>query len=196
MIYLDINFLRQRRKKIQQVEVADKRLAYFVGYVLISVVVVAGISVALTFWFSSRIQAVVKEQRDVTNQIGAMSQLEAEYLTIAQKASAITVLMKNKSAKQEAVEYFSQIFAQYQADISELDFTDDDSVEFHITTPDIFNFDPLLVRLRSDEVRLKYPLMTVSNVARTKAGAYVVEVSVKLAKPEPVKPKPTLAPLE
>lgn len=190
-----INFLRQRRKQLTSVQSLDKRYAMVLGYVFVGVLIVTGVLFGVDYWLSNRLSSVKSDQQRVQRQITNLASVEQEYLTLAQKVSAIKGLIKDKAVKQQAIEFFTTLFAQQNVTLSELTFLEDGVIQFQVESKDVFQFKELLAVLESPQVRAVYPQIAVNDLSRVKSAQYGAAISVKLAVATPSpKPKPTVRP--
>jgi hypothetical protein len=184
---VQINFLRQRRKQFTQTQKSDVRYAKILGGVMGVVVVAAAVVFVIDFFVKRQLTEVKEQEREYQRQIAQQAAVEQEYLILAKKFVAIKEILEGKTQKQQALEYFIALFAKSNITLSEMDLTDDNILHFHVSAVSIFDYRQLLTAIESAEVRLVYPQIGVSDLARAKAGDYTSIVSVQLVDPKPTK---------
>jgi len=201
---ISINFLAVRKKQLSQIQLSDKKYAKLMSYVLVGVLIVTGAVFGLDFYFSSQLTQVQKDQKASERAITSLSQVEVEYLTLIEKLSTIRDLIESQSDKQQALEFFTALFATQEATMSEVNFSSESQLQFLLGASNIFKLREMVKGLQDDAVRNVYPEITVAEVARTKEGTYNTLVSVQLSKPveekkterKPKKTEDTQKPLE
>ncbi|MEO8581869.1 MAG: hypothetical protein ABI425_04845 [Patescibacteria group bacterium] len=196
MSTVSINFLRQRHKQLSILQKADRRYATILAYITAGVVLVSVILIGLQLFLSASLNNVKKKESAVTSQISSLSSVEQEYLTLAQKFDEIKTFLKGKFVQQEAVEYFSSLFASQQVTLVEVNREKEGLINFKVSASNVFQLQQLMSFMQTKEVLTKYPTLAVSDLSREKTGVYSTNVSVilPLASPTPA-PKKTIKPL-
>lgn len=194
MSTVQINFLRIRRKEMTSLQKSDRKYAIILGYVTAGVAVAAGCLVAYQLFLTTQLSSTKKKETEVQRQIATLSSVELEYLTLGQKFNEIQTLMKGKSLRQGAIEFFTTLFAQQSITLSEVHFETDGVVRFQISSPNIFQLEQFMGVLQTQDVLSKYPAMTLSDLSREKSGMYNMAISVALpiVTPPPPQPKKTI----
>lgn len=191
---VQINFLRQRRKAMTSVQKSDKRYATILAYITAGVTVVSFILLLYQYYLSSQLDSIKRQQRETQAKIASLSSVELEYLTLNQKFSEIQQLVKDKSLRQAAIEFFTTLFAQQGVTLTEVVFESDGVVRFNVSSKDIFQLEQLMKTLQGKQVLGAYPGLSLSDLSREKTGMYNTSVAVALpiATPVPVAPKKSI----
>lgn len=176
-----INFLRQRRKQLTALQETDKKYAMVLGYVTGGVVIAMIVIFVVNFFFRQQLERLKAKQAAEQNKISSLASVEVEYITLAQKASDITELLKDQGVRQKGLEFFTTLFANNNVTVTEVAFLEDGIIQFQISTKDVFQFNALLNQLQSDQVLAEYPNIAVTDLNRGKSGTYNAAVSVHLA---------------
>lgn len=196
MANITINFLHQRHKQLTMLQKTDRRYAMILGYITTGVVIASISLFGLQLYLTSAVESVKKQQNAVTGQIASLASVEYEYLTLARKFTEIQTFLKGKSVQQEAIEYFSTLFAQQQTTLNEVNREKDGVIQFKISATNIFRLQQVMGVLQQPEVLSLYPSLALSELNREKTGVYTTTVSVALpiVSPAPA-PKKTIKPL-
>lgn len=188
MSTISINFLRQRHKELTVLQKADRRYATILGYITVGVVIASVALFGFQFYLASSLSGIKKQQTSIVSQISSLSTVEQEYLTLALKFTEVKNFLKDKSIQQEAIEYFTTVFADQGVDLSEVNREKDGVISFKIAADDVFQIQKVFSFLRTTEVLTKYPSLALSDLSREKSGMYTTTVSVSLPLVSPTPP--------
>lgn len=177
---VQINFLRQRRKKLTAQQELDKRYAMYAGYVSAGIFVLIVIIFILEFLLKRNITSVKAEQRRVESAILDKAAIEKEYLILGEKLTLLQGLVKDKGVKQQALEYFSSLLATEDVVLTQVIFSKEDIIQFDVQTNDVFQYRKLLHRLQGQDILSAYPHISVTDLSRLKNGSYTSTLTVIL----------------
>ncbi len=174
----EINFLQDRRKVLTRHQVADRRLLQLTGSLLgISVAVFLMILGAHLF-YTNRIKATLNAQQTARTQILGQESTERNYLISIAKLRTLLQLDKEKINKQEAINYFTNVFGQNVL-VRQIEYTgEDDLLTFRLRSDDVFVLEDVFAKLKSEDIKQRFAQITPSNLRRTDNGNYEMNVAV------------------
>ncbi len=179
-----INFVGERRKKLDltQRKDYDSLKKVVITFVVIFAIFLATLGTRLYFVF--QVREVLDEQDTISQVIASQQQTELDYNIFAQKLKQLTDLFGVRKDKQEAFEFFSQVFGP-EVIISEIDYSSsaNDILQFTIDAPSVFVMERVFELLNSEEVRNKFAGISKSDLTRTSQARYNLTLTVILATP-------------
>lgn len=192
MASVEINFLRQRHKQLSVVQKTDRWYATILAYISVAVIVASVGLFALQFYLANSLDQIKQNEKKVASQITTLASVEQEYLTLAQKFTEIQTLAKGKGVAQQAIEYFSTVFANQKVTLIEVSRERDGTLIFTIAADNVFLLQQALAQLQTADVLTKYPTLALSDLSRERSGKYTTRVSVVLVvvTPTPAAKKP------
>ncbi len=175
-----INFVRDRRKKLKALSEGDKKyfkLTAIVSGVLIFITLAA---FGGRIYFSTQLKKLDSEIKRYEQQVLAYEAREEAFVVFANKLDTLVQIFQSRKNKQQAIDYFSQIFGpdvlveriSYQAD--------DETVDFVVRSPSVFAMDEVIDILDSAETKQKFPTSQRSSLQRRDDGTYSVQIEVGL----------------
>jgi len=177
----EINFLRERRKKLTKAQVQDKRLFRFseIGFAVTLGIFAAVFGVHL--FFTQRLATLVKTQEEIRQEILGNEEVEKNLVVMVSKINILSDLYKQRRDKQQAITYFGSVFG-VGVSIKQIEYVSTDSLlTFTLSAKDIFSMDRVLLTLKTQELKDKFVKISPSNLRRTEDGAYQINIAVVLA---------------
>lgn len=176
----EINFLRNRRKKLTKLQQLDKRLMKFSIYGFIGLIVIFLIVFGTHLFFNRRLKTILESQDLTTQQILTNESVEKDFVLMMSKVDILSKIYEQRRDKQEAIRYFSNIFGP-KVTIKQIEYTGTDNLlTFILAAEDVFSIDDVLTFLNSDEVKEKFIQVTPSNLRRKEDAEYQLNIAVVL----------------
>jgi hypothetical protein len=178
----DVNFLSRRRASLTKVEKQDLiyrkyTLALFVGALTFFALATGG-----NIFLTQRLRQLSAQQRSLTEQIANDEPVEVSFLIFSQKLKSVREIYENRSNKQVAIDFFSNIFGE-QVFLSGMNYGGEgNELTLRLTSDDIFAFENTLQILDSDEVKSAFSSVTKSGLRRDENGSYSLDLAVELKK--------------
>lgn len=188
-----VNFVKERRRSLTKTQKQDQLLLRSAliafGGILAVFLVVVGVQFYLTFQFSQ----LRTRHQELSNSVLSQDGTERSYLILINKIKVIAQLLKARTGKQQAIEYFTNLFGQ-DVLIRELTYIEKDGLlSFGLEATNVFVLDRLLELLNSPEVTDRFASVSTSELSRTGDGIYTLLVTVSLEEPKS-EPAATAAP--
>ncbi|HCR81387.1 MAG: hypothetical protein UY13_C0002G0519 [Candidatus Pacebacteria bacterium GW2011_GWB1_47_8] len=178
----EINFLQRRRAGLTKVEKQDfvyRRYALIFFSVAFSLFVV---SIGSHIFLTQRLKRLSVQHQSLTEQIANDEPVEISFLIFSQKLKSIREIYENRSNKQQAIDYFSNIFGE-QVFLSGMNYGGEgNQLTLRLTSEDIFAFENTLNVLDSTEVKNAFSSVTKSGLRRDETGSYSLDLAVELKK--------------
>jgi hypothetical protein len=185
---VSINFVKERRRSLTKTQKQDQMIlrSTLIGFggVLVVFMIVVGFQFFLTYRFTQ-----LKNRHDQLNQtILSQDSTERSYLILTNKVKVIAQLLKARTGKQQAIEYFTNLFGP-EVIIRELTYIERDNIlSFGLEANNIFVLENLLELLTSDDVSSRFASLSTSELTRTSLGSYNLLVTVSLEPPATPRP--------
>ncbi len=177
---VSINFVAERQKKLKLAQEKDRPLLKKAGVALAGVVLVTGIVLAISFYFSFETNQVIASQKKITAQIDSRKETEKKFASFFQKLSVLTQLFGERQNKQEALSFFKNLFGS-EITVTGLTYNEtDQKLTFSILSPSVFKLESVFNTLRSQALKDKYPNVEKNNLTRGDNGSYSMQLTVIL----------------
>ena len=173
-----INFLRQRKKELSEVQIVDKKYAVWSGYLLLFIFLALILVVGVDYFFTTRTLTIQKRQQDVQTKISSFSAVEKEYVALAKKLELISTLLTSRDERKDAIIFITKLFSQEEAILKELQIDSDGIMRFQIVSKNVFVMNKTMQRLQQDDIHQQFNSLAMTNLVRNQNGEYSVEVSV------------------
>lgn len=180
----DINFLSRRQGKLTKVEKQDlvyHRWALTAFGVTCALFFAAAI---VSLLLTGQLKQATAQQKALTQQIADNEPVETSFLIFSQKLKSVQEIYESRSNKQQAIDYFSNIFGD-QVFLSGMNYGEqgqDNQLTLRLTSENIFAFEKTLTILDSDEVKNVFSSVTKSGLRRDETGNYNLDIAVELKK--------------
>ncbi len=180
----EINFLRERRRKLTKNQEQDRRVMKIAASILAVVMGIALVVVIISLFYTQRLNAVLRAQEDTKQQILNNEEVEKSYLVSLNKLQALVELDKSRQTKQETVAYFTTVFGQ-EVLVTKIEYVDSEKLlTFRIQAKDVFILKNVFNTLLSDELRQRFNQVNMSNLRRNDGGIYEMSVAVVMKEEE------------
>lgn len=176
-----LNFLRQRKKSLSEIEKSDRKYALWMSYLLGGLLFLLLLVTIANFFFTRRLQSLQQSIEQTTAQIAEQNNIEQQYVILAEKLAFISGVIKDRSTKRSTIEFFTSQFSTAQTTLKEITYDQKGSLQFQVIAQDVFTIDSILKTLQSEEIRAKYQSIHLSDLSRTPDGMYAVTVTVAFA---------------
>lgn len=176
-----INFVGDRRKRLNKTQKQDKKIMNIMINVLVGIFIIFLVVMGLRIFYVFRLKTVKDQQTDVRSVILTHEVVEKEYIIFAQKLKKLSVFFGKRKDKQEALIFFSEVFGK-DVIVSGIDYSsaDEDIVSFTIKAPNVFVMERVFKTLEDPKVSLNYPNISKSNMSRSASGNYTLNLAVVL----------------
>jgi len=177
----EINFLRERRKKLTKAQVQDKKLFKLseIGFGL--TIAVFTLIFGVHLFFTQRLATLIKTQEQIRTEILGNEQIEKNLVVMVSKINILSERYKQRRDKQQAINYFGTVFGP-NVSVKQIEFDGTDNLlTFTLSAKDVFSIDTVLSTLNSQEVKDKFIKVSPSNLRRTEEATYQISIAVVLA---------------
>lgn len=178
-----INFVSSRQKSLTKKQVVDQKYFYISAGVFGVVVLITLIVLGVQWYVFSKVKTVKQESEILKEQILAGEDKENTFIVLVHKLEAISKVMDERKARQEAVDYFSTVFGN-EVLVEEMRYEEDQQRQllvFKLISKDVFVLEGVLGKLQSQELKEKYPLVKFSDLKRSEKASYSLDVTVSLS---------------
>lgn len=180
----DINFVRQRLKKLTKLEKKDKeyfKIAAIITSVLL--LILAGIS-SYKIYLTSQLKGIENEQKGFLSRIEQQEEKEKSFVLFVNKLRVLSDVFQKRKDKQDAIGYFSQIFGS-DVTIEKIAYdADSELLTFRLMSADIFTLEKVFELLSTEQSTQKFASLTKSNLKRTSNGIYQMQITVVIGEEE------------
>lgn len=178
----EINFLSLRRAGHTKVEKQDLVFRKYALTLFLAALTLFALSAGSNIFFTQQLKQLSTQQRTLTAQISNNEPIEVSFLIFSQKLKSIREIYENRSNKQQAIDYFSNIFGE-QVFLSGMNYGGEgNQLTLRLTSEDIFAFENTLNVLDSQEVKNVFSSVTKSGLRRDDTGSYSLDLAVELKK--------------
>lgn len=176
----DINFLRNRRKKLTNLQKRDKKWMYWSIYFFSGVMVIFFIVLMVHLFFNRRLATIVATQENTTEQILNNESVEKDFVLMMSKLDVLGQIYRQRRDKQEAINYFSTVFGS-DVTIKQIEYAGGDNLlTFILSADNVFSIDRVLEFLKSSEIQDKFVQVTPSDLRRNESASYQISIAVVL----------------
>ncbi len=179
-----INFVRQRVKKLSEQEAKDQRIFKLVsivtGFFLLALLGVIG----GRFYFLGQIKEVEAAQTNLRQQVKSYEEREQAFVIFVNKLKTLSQIFIKRQDKQDAISYFTQVFGS-EVVIDQMAYdASEQLLTFGVRAADIFALDEVFQILSETAESDRFAEVNRSNLQRTAEGFYRIQVTVVLAEEE------------
>ncbi len=181
MVVPHINFLSKRRKKLSKQQRQDKQYWQYARYALLAVACLALSVVAGRFGMENFVLENVEEDiAAVESRILSQRDIQRSFLVLVEKVEALGEIIEDRSNKQEAIEFFSELFGT-EVLIKQILYNPDSQVlELIIESQSVFVLEDTLLLLASERVTSEYSDISQSDLKRASNGSYELSLRINL----------------
>jgi len=176
----EINFLSRRQTSLTRVDKQDLRYRRYALTTFVIALVVFLAAAGSNIFLTRQLSQVNTQERLLTSQIANDEAVEISYLVFSQKLQSVEEIYQNRSNKQQAIDFFSNIFGS-QVFLSGMNYEQGkNSLSLRLTSENVFAFDTTLDILNSEEVKNVFSSVEKSGLRRDETGNYNLDISVEL----------------
>ena len=184
---LEINFLSQRRLTLTKVEEKDVVYQKYSSWVFGGVLLLFSIAAGFNIFFTQQLKKINTSEELFTKQIAGEESTELTYLVFAHKLKTVKKLYQNRSNKQQAIDYFSNLFGN-QVFLSGMNYGGDtNELSLRLTSENVFALEKILNTLDSENVKNSFSSVTKSGLRRDNNGSYNLDIAIELLKQGEIK---------
>ncbi len=180
----NINFVRERQRKLSQLEIQDRRVFRIVAISFVGVLCAVAVTLGARFFFLYKVNKLTEDQKAMRNSIASKESIEKSFTVFSYKLRTLTDLFGKRKEKQEALAYFSTLFGP-DVSIRQLSYSgEDEMLHFTLEAKSVFVLDEVLIKMSSPEVKEKYPTIQKESLQRGKNAKYSMAVTIALGTQE------------
>jgi len=177
---ININFLTNRVNQKGKQKEKDVKIFHISTYVLISLIVLMVAVFAFKLWNNLQISNTDKKIKEYKASILGQETTEIGYLIFVNKIKVISEIYKKRSNKQEAMNYFADVFGD-KAEIAGMSYQEDQGgLILQIDSSNVFDLQDVNNTLDSQALRQEYEKLEKSVLTRTDTGNYKLTLKLEL----------------
>lgn len=179
---IDINFLSQRRVTLTKVEKKDKQVYFYaLGAFSVSLLVFIAIF-GVGVFYNLQLKKASQQQQALRQTILSDESTEVAFLIFANKLKSIKDIFENRSNKQQAIGFFSDLFGP-KVFIGGMSYDSDGGLlSLQSTSNNVFTLEETFSLLDSENVKSQFNTLAKSNLTRNEDGSYGFQLTVGLKK--------------
>ncbi len=181
-MFSGINFIKDRQKFLVKEREKDKKALLFSSILFGVIICLFFITIGLNFWVVRQVKQLKTTQAQLDRLIAENQAVELEYAVLVDKLKIISLLFGSRKQKQEALNYFSNLFDK-EVVVSGIKYAESEgqeSLSFSLKVPSVFHLEKVLDHLDSDEVNRRFNQVKKHGLSRNSEGNYTVKVAVVL----------------
>jgi len=174
----DINFVRQRLKKLTKLEKKDKETFKTAAIVTSVLLLVLAFLLGYKLYLVSQFNGIKSSQNNFLSRIKKQEEREKSFVLFVNKLRVLSSIFQKRKNKQEAIVYFSQVFGS-DVTIERIVYdADSQLLTFRLMAADIFTLEKVFELLSTEQSIKKFSSLTKSNLQRTSSGIYQMQITV------------------
>lgn len=180
----EINFLTQRRLTLSKVGEKDAIYQKYSLWVFTGTLVLFLIATGLNLFFVQSLKDLNLLESNLTKQIAGQEETELTFLMFSHKLKTVKDLYQNRSNKQQAIDYFSNLFGSqvFLSGMNYGDGEDGNALSLRLTSENVFSLEKILNTLDLDSVKKSFTSINKSGLRRESNGTYSIDIAVELLK--------------
>lgn len=173
-----INFVRQRLRKLTKTEKKDKATFRIVATIMAILLAILIATLSYKLYLVSRLREIDSSQRNYLARIKKQEDREKSFVLFVNKLRVLSNIFQKRKDKQEAINYFSQVFGP-DVTIEQIVYDSDTQLlTFRLIAADIFTLEKVFTLLSTQQAITKFSSLAKSNLQRTDSGVYQMQVTV------------------
>lgn len=181
---ISVNFLNLHRKKLSNLEASDRKYYRIILSIAIGAVVIGCVALAANIFLQYSTSQLLTEKNSLESKILQQENLEESALILSSKLQIINQLISQRSDKQEAITYFTELFGP-DVFIKDIDYEADGGIlSLRLESETIFAFNRVVDLLENQVTLGRFSSLTKSDLARGRTGTYALTVTVTLSQPQ------------
>jgi hypothetical protein len=178
----EINFLSQRRLTLTKVEEQDAVYQKYSLWVFGAALGLFLIATGINFFFVQQLKNLNQEEQSLTKQISNQEEVELTFLMFSHKLKTVKGLYQNRSNKQQAIDYFSNLFGG-QVFLSGMNYGGEgNSLSLRLTGENVFALEKILNTLDLESTKQAFASINRSGLKRDDNATYSIDIAVELLK--------------
>lgn len=178
----EINFLSQRRASLVKVGEKDAIYQKYSMWIFIGALVIFSITAGANIFLTQKLKKANSQEKLLTTEIAGEESVELTFLVFSHKLKTVKDLYQNRSNKQQAIEYFSNLFGN-QVFLSGMNYGGEgNELTLRLTSEHIFALEKTLNSLDSETVKTNFSSVKKSGLRRDDTGSYNLDIAVELKK--------------
>lgn len=175
-----INFVRQRVKKLSKLAIQDKKIFKLTAIITaIFLLILLGV-IGVRFYFLKQLKQVGADQDAMLEEVKSYENRERSFVLFVNKLEVLSKIFLKRQDKQDAIEYFTQVFGPdvvleriaYDAQAQLL--------AFGLRAADVFTLERVFQVLSETVEGKGFTEVNKSNLQRTDQGSYQMQITVVL----------------
>jgi len=173
-----INFLSKQHKKTTKQQTKDKLWFRYSLGVLAVVVTVTLLSVGASFFFQFRLGQAQAHAKDLEREVLANEEAEKSAAVLVKKLSILKELFDERQDKQQALEYFTNLFGPSVV-LKDIQYQSIEGIlEIRIQAESIFELERVFGLLVLGQTTELYGKVATSDLRRDKSGFYEMNLTI------------------
>ncbi len=174
----DINFVRQRLKKLTKLEKKDKETFRLVAISTSVLLLILAVILGYKLYLTSQLKEVESSRENFLSRIKKQEEREKSFVLFVNKLRVLSGVFQKRKDKQEAISYFSQIFGP-DVIIEKIAYdAESQLLSFRLMAADIFTLEKVFELLSTQQSTQKFSSLTKSSLKRTSSGIYQMQITV------------------
>jgi hypothetical protein len=176
----EINFLTHRQKKLDKQQKQDLKILKFAGIFFGGVMLIFMITMGVMFYLKFRLNNLNQQIVQLEQSILGQEDVEKSIVLAYEKLEVIEELFDIRHDKQAAIAYFSNLFGSNVL-IKDINYESDTKIlSLIVETSSIFEFDEVIAKLATDEVKEKFNNINQNDLRRNADAEYTVMLTMNL----------------
>ena len=180
----DINFVRQRLRKLTKLEKKDKETFKIVAIITSILLLVLAVILGYKLYLTSQLKEIESSQNNFLNRIKKQEEREKTFVLFVNKLRVLSSVFQKRKNKQEAIDYFSQVFGPDVVIERIVYDADSQLLTFRLLAADIFTLESVFELLATQQALEKFSSLAKSNLQRTSAGIYQMQITAMISEVE------------
>ncbi len=179
-----INFVRQRVKKLSQLELKDQKIFKIVSIITgIFLIILMGV-IGGRLYLLKQIKEAEVTQNSLRQQIKSYEERERAFVIFVNKLKTLSQLFTKRQDKQDAINYFTEVFGP-EVVIDQMVYdANEQLLIFGVRAADIFALEESFKILDEAATTDRFAKISRSNLQRTSEAFYRIQVTVVLGEIE------------
>ena len=174
----DINFVRQRLKKLTKLEKKDKETFKLIAISTSVLLLILAVILGYKLYLTSQLKEVESSRENFLSRIKKQEEREKSFVLFVNKLRVLSGVFQKRKDKQEAISYFSQIFGP-DVIIEKIAYdAESQLLSFRLMAADIFTLEKVFELLSTQQSTQKFSSLTKSSLKRTNSGIYQMQITV------------------
>jgi len=180
----NINFVQQRLKKLTKLEKKDKETFKIASTITLVLLLILAAILGYKLYLTSQLNQVKSSQDIFLSRIKKQEEKEKTFVLFVNKLRVLSSIFQKRKDKQEAINYFSQIFGP-DVTIEKIVYdADSQLLTFRLMAADIFTLDKVFELLSTKQSTERFTSLAKSNLQRIASGVYQMQITVVVGKEE------------